>query len=290
MASSYETFIDRSAFESFADKADSMAAANGRFNINSFRSEINKGILQSNRYLVVLSPFNAGSRTTQPLSKFITDSASSLVLRCEAAMLPAVRLNTDDNIRRYGYGPVERVPHSVQFNEFMLTWMVDPKGKLVAFFNNWLHTIVNYQSKGGNAMSVPRANGKVPFAPYEVGYKDEYSCPLMSIFVYNTENDRVIEYKMYDVFPVGINDMSLAYGEGDTPLKFSVSFAFTDYEIMTPLSLIESGVTEVLRQAGGTAGESKVVTGATTPNVDRIPPTQTIIRNSVITPFVDDQY
>lgn len=290
MASSFETFIDRSAFENFANKAESMAGANGRFNINSFRSEINKGILQSNRYLVVMSPFNVGSRTTKVLSNFITNSSASLVLRCEAAMLPAIRLNTDDNIRRYGYGPVERVPHSVQFNEFMLTWLVDPKAKIVSFFNNWLHTIVNYQSKGGNAMSVARNNGSIAFSPYEVGYKDDYSCPLMSIFVYNTENDKVIEYKLYDVFPVGINDANLAYGEGDTPLKFSVSFAFTDYEIMTPMSLDDSGVAEVLRQAGGQVNNNQAVAGIPTTNVDRVPPAQSIIRNRVITPFVDEQY
>ena len=271
----FESFIERSAFENFTDRNDSMVERGGRFDINSFRSEINKGILQSNRYLVVLSPFNPGSKTAQSLSNFITNSSASLVLRCEQAMLPAVRLNTDDNVRRYGYGPVERVAHSVQFNEFMLTWLVDPKAKIVSFFNQWLNNIVNFQSKGGNAMGVDRRNGSISFAPYEVGYKDDYSNPLMSIFVYNAKSDKVIEYKLYDVFPVGINDSSLAYGETDTPLKFSVSFAFTDYEILTPQSVDDSGIADILRQAGGTANDSQVVPGVSTTVGSRLPPTQT---------------
>ena len=278
---SYIYYPDRSAFENFATVENTPEISNdSKFSINAFRAELKKGVIRSHSYLVVLAPFNISSGVSSLLSNSLASDANSLVMRCDSATLPAVRFNLDDNVRRYGYGPVERVPHSVQFNEFTLTWIVDPEAKIVSFFNNWMNTIVNYQSKGGNTMMAPRKNGRVSFSAYEVGYKDDYSNPLMSIFVYNENSDKVIEYKMYDIFPTGINDISLAHGEIDTMLKLSVSFAFTDLEIMTPKNVKDTSIADIIRQPGAYANYDQSVSGGQTLNAVRLPQSITQTKNT----------
>ena len=45
----------------------------------------------------------------------------NLVMRCESVVIPGVNFFTSDNIRRYGYGPIERRPYLPQFkNAFHL--------------------------------------------------------------------------------------------------------------------------------------------------------------------------
>ena len=70
-------------------------------------------------------------------------------MRCDSAILPGIDLLTNDNIRRYGYGPVESAAHGVQFGQARFTWMVDSRGKILNFFNDWMSSIVNFDSKGG---------------------------------------------------------------------------------------------------------------------------------------------
>lgn len=278
---SYTYYPDRSAFDAFATIEKTPEISNdSKFSINSFRAELKKGIIRSHSYLVVLAPFNIQSNVSSLLSKSLTSDADSLVMRCDTAVLPAIRFNTDDNVRRYGYGPVERVPHSVQFNEFTLSWIVDPSAKIVGFFNNWMNTIVNFHSAGGNTMMSPRRNGKISFSPYEVGYKDDYANPLMSIFVYNEQSDKVIEYKLYDVFPTGVNEVSLAHGEVDTALKLTVSFAFTDLEIVTPKDVKDTSIVDILRVPGPAVNYDQTVPNAVALNTTRLPATITKVNDT----------
>jgi hypothetical protein len=155
-------------------------------------------------------------------------------MRCDTAILPGVRLMKDETIRRYGYGPIERVPYSAQFNEITLNWILDGRGELIKFFDDWMHSIVNYDSAGGRDMKTGRRIGNISYSPYELGYKDDYSNPKMSIVVYDRRLKQVIVYDVYDVFPSAINDVPIAWGEQDTLLKYSIELSYTDMNISTP--------------------------------------------------------
>lgn len=203
------------------------------FNINSFRSEIwRNGSLPTHSYIVQFSPFLARSETAEPLGSFIKNFNNTLTMRCDSALLPGVNIMTSNDVRRYGYGPIENVPHGVIFNDITLNWIIDDRGFLVKFFNDWVSTIVNYGSYGGADMQTETQRGSISFAPYEVGYKDDYSNPKMSIFVYNRELDTVMEYQIFDVFPKSVLDTPIQWGEQDTLMKLSVMFSFTDMKII----------------------------------------------------------
>lgn len=255
-----------------ADQMIALQAGNKRFNINTFKAEINANeILPTNSFLVTLAPFKLNSNASGHLTRFMNDSASTFVMRCDSAVLPSIRLNTDDNVRRYGYGPVERVAHSVQFNEIVLTWIVDGKAKIVQFFNNWMHSIVNFNSKGGADMHGERYSYRVPFSPYEVGYKDDYANSKMTIFVYDKTFDKVMEYSLYDIFPVGINEIPVSWSDTDSMMKFSVSFVFTDMSIDTPMIANENALVDYAISNGTrSSNESKVISGETPFKADAV--------------------
>lgn len=208
-----------------------------RFNIETFRSEFSKdNFVSTHSYLVTFSKFNSQSRI---LSRFVDNNASLLTMRCDNAILPGVRLLKDETIRRYGYGPIERVPYGVQFNDITLNWIADSQGKIVEFFNYWMRSIVNYDSAGGRDMqTTSRING-LTVSPYEIGYKDNYANPKMNIFIYDHQLDQVIIYELFDAFPSAINDVPVAWGEQDTMLKYSIEFSYTDINILTPKTMFD---------------------------------------------------
>ena len=96
--------------------------------------------------------------------------------------------------------------------------------------------IVNFDSAGGRDMQTPNRQGDLTFEPYEMGYKDDYVCPKMNIFMYDERSDKIVIYEIFDVFPSAINDVPVAWGEQDTPLKLSIEFSYTDMNIITPKS------------------------------------------------------
>ena len=218
------------------DTQGAAAAYGFGFNIGNFKAEMDEySILQNHSYLVSFAPFSSISRTATDLNRYIMNDNDTLILRCDQAVLPGIRFMNQDNIRRYGYGPVEVHAHGVQFTDITLTWIVDRNAKIVDFFNKWMKTVVNFESEGGGKMEGnDQRFGSVAYSPYEVGYKDDYSNSLMAIYVYDNTLTKSIEYLLYDVFPIRINDTDVAWGSNDTMLKLSVSFAFTDVKIKTP--------------------------------------------------------
>lgn len=216
------------------------------FTISNFRAEIDKNdILPTHSYLVTFAPFRMGSEANVPLTEFIQYNSDKLILRCESAVLPTVQVLEEENIRRYGYGLVEKVPYGVQFNDLTLTWLVDRRSELIDFFHQWMNTITFYETEGAtaftNSSSQRQADKARPglsgYRGYEVGYKDEYSCPLVRIRVYDRQLNNVTEYILYDVFPMNIQSQNLAWNQENEAQKLSVTFAFTNMTVLAPQAL-----------------------------------------------------
>lgn len=195
------------------------------FNINRFRGEVSSedDILTTHSYLVVFSPMDWVT------SRALRDGINSrLTLRCDNAILPTINLLQEQNIRRYGFGPVENVPYGINVGDFTLQFIVDKQAAIIDFFEAWMNTIVNRDSFGGANMNNVVGDDK---RPYEVAYKDSYACPSVNVFVYDRAQNTVVEYNIYDVFPTGIQSMNLSWGEENTLMKLNVTFSFTDLRI-----------------------------------------------------------
>ena len=202
----------------------------GRFDINSFRSKVvnNDGVLSTHSFLVVFSPMD-----WVPLKAIRDEIFPSLTMRCDNAILPTIHLLQEQNIRRYGFGPVENVAYGVNVGDFTLQFIVDKEASIIDFFESWMNLIINRDSFGGANMNNALGSDK---RPYEVAYKDTYACPSVNVFVYDRAQNTVLEYNIYDVFPTGIQSMNLSWGEENSLMKLNVTFSFTDLRIRSKQS------------------------------------------------------
>lgn len=206
------------------------------FNLNSFLSEvINNDVLPSHSYLVTFAPFRSGFPENQPLTNFVTNKRSTLLMRCENVILPTPSLLEEENIRRYGYGPVEKVPYGVQFSDVSMTWLVDSNSEIIDFMHQWMNTIVMHDSPNANmAQSAEKRDNLERYRPFEVGYKDAYTNPIIRVYVYNRQQEIVTEYELFDVFPMNIQSMNLAWSDENQLQKLTVNFAYTNMRVKAP--------------------------------------------------------
>jgi hypothetical protein len=210
------------------------------FNLNSFLTEVlNQDVLPSHSYLVTFAPFRNGFPENQPLTNFVTNKRSTLVMRCENVILPTPSLLEEENIRRYGYGPVEKVPYGVQFSDVSMTWLVDSKSEIIDFMHQWMNTIVSHDSPGisgdGTTISNSSYRDKLGgYSPFEVGYKDAYTNPIVRIYVYNRQQQVVTEYEMFDVFPMNIQSINLSWSDENQIQKLTVNFAYVNMRMKAP--------------------------------------------------------
>ncbi len=202
----------------------------GRFDINSFRSKVvnNDGVLSTHSFLVVFSPMD-----WVPLKAIRNEIFPDLTMRCDNAILPTINLLQEQNVRRYGFGPVENVAYGVNVGDFTLQFIVDKEASIIDFFESWMNLIVNRDSFGGANMNNVIGDNK---RPYEVAYKDTYACPSVNVFVYDRAQNTVLEYNIYDVFPTGIQSMNLSWSEENSLMKLNVTFSFTDLRIRSKQS------------------------------------------------------
>lgn len=206
------------------------------FNLNSFLSEvINQDVLPSHSYLVTFAPFRDGYDENKPLTKFVTNKRSNLIMRCESIILPTPSLLEEENIRRYGYGPVEKVPYGVQFSDVAMTWLVDSNSEIIDFMHQWMNTIVMHDAPGANMSQTSQKRDNLNnYRPFEVGYKDGYTNPVVRIYVYNRQLQTVTEYEMFDVFPMNIQSLNLAWADENQVQKLTVNFAYTNMRVKAP--------------------------------------------------------
>ena len=207
------------------------------FNINEFRSELNtNGVLRSHSFTMVMQPPKMFSDNEQFLTVFGDETFSgpiqnpdlrNLIMRCESVVVPGVNFFTSDNIRRYGYGPIERRPYLPQFNPITATFVVDRAAEVIRFFHLWNNGIMNHDVFVGGFNGSPDTVSK----PYFLRYKDDYISPQLTIFVYDEKFQQSFVVKLRDAYPLTTTDISMSWGATDDVIRYSVTFMYTDMAI-----------------------------------------------------------
>lgn len=206
---------------------------NSAFSISNFRSNVvnQDSILPKHSFLVTFAPFARSQYASTFLNKYIAGTAgTNLIMRCDSAQLPGVTALKDE-VRRFGYGPVEDSVYGMQFQDMTLGFILDKDASQAKFFDEWMHLITNFTSKGGGSMMQTNNKGMMP---YEVGYKDDYSNLQMNITVFDRSQRQVMIYEIYDIFPTSINAVDVSWADSDQLLRYYVRFAYTDYSVRIP--------------------------------------------------------
>ena len=145
--------------------------------------------------------------------------SDQITLSCREATLPGTSLATHtlDNDRT---GVTERHAYRRQYSDVAsFTFYVDEDYDIIYFFENWIRFIVNEDS-GGNA----RKDNYF----YRVNFPDEYKTDIfIRKFERNYEN-RNLQYRFLNAYPISINTMPLSYDQSQI-LTCTVNFNFSRY-------------------------------------------------------------
>ena len=118
------------------------------FNVTDIIQSVNThGVLKPSKFEVIIS----GNDT--------------LTVRCIAAQIPGLTINTTD-FKLYGGMPVLKVPTSKTYTDLRLTFLARSDSKDRYFFENWFNRISNFSSNTvAYGVDVPRLKifpGKLP--------------------------------------------------------------------------------------------------------------------------------
>jgi hypothetical protein len=180
--------------------------------------------------------------------------SKELTFLCKSAQIPSVTLNTA--VYESVAALPRQYPISVQNTNINTIFMVDSDHEILKFFHSWMQGVINIGTAGGN---LSEFGGKLP---YEIGYKDEYSCRI-SIKHFSTDQDpsRFYEVILDKAWPSAIGDLDLAWESNDSYLTLPVAFSYDRIEYSglrqgSPTSRLGrgSGFFDILGAVAGFAG------------------------------------
>ena len=151
---------------------------------------------------------------------------AELSLWAESAQLPGYNIQTD-SIKRYGVGPMESVPYSIQTNDLTLSFIGDGAGGIQKFFYLWMHGIV----RGDEDVRTDDLS-TTGLQPYEVEFKDRYAT-VITITQYDEMGDVINVYELTDAFPKNIPDISVSWTDNNAFMQFGVTFSYLQAKLKT---------------------------------------------------------
>ena len=174
--------------------------------ISDFVSSMGKGMARTNRFSVILSmPTVVTGGATAGRTEL-----KNLLLFCDQAQLPGLTLNATP-IRIFG--EVRETPTEYNYEPVTLSFYIDRKMHLKAWFDDWIKMIQN--------------GGQRTFR-----YYDEYICPQMQILVQDTKDRTTYQVNLYEVWPKSIGAIQMDYSSRDI-MKLSVTLQYKYWRYTT---------------------------------------------------------
>lgn len=204
-----------------------------RFHISNFKTEIDKnGVLHNNRFVSLIAIPNGLSDKYKEIAKiagYYPDNKDYITLRCETVTIPGQNFFTQD-LKRYGYGQIEKKPYLPTFNPMKMVFLVDRRGQIIKFFNDWANLMVDHDVEYTEREKT-----------YLVGYKDKYISPVIRTFVYDEYNDTpVFVAKTFECFPLTVSEYDVTWAAQNDFIRLSVSMQFVhatkDFNDKTPIA------------------------------------------------------
>jgi hypothetical protein len=172
------------------------------FDINDIKNEIVEGLARANAYRVFIAGPN------------VQDIGSDITLLCEIAELPGRQFQTTEQTM---YGMYRKMPYGVIYNEIVLTFAEHRDFRIRKLFDSWQRKV-----------SDPTNNY---FSYYENYIAD------IEIFALDPSNYARYNVLLEECYPVTISPQPLGYGEVDSYLKLSITFAYRRWRNLKDIML-----------------------------------------------------
>jgi hypothetical protein len=179
---------------------------------------------------------------------------------CESANIPGVSLNVNE-VRRYGYGTIEKKPYASLNNDINMSFLGDAKGAIWTYFQQWLRLIVNYDMRKGIVAETGMMPGQSPFL---MSYKDDYAVDIY-LYVFDDRNNEIFKIVLRDAYPIFVGDVQLNWGDTNSLMRIPVTFTVYDWyndkvEITSPEN--EASLRTAFTDGALTASIQKAATNA----------------------------
>ncbi len=232
-----------------------------QFSVDQFKSRfLEVGLVTPSNFLVKFTPPPSIFNKPEDATAF-----QDVPYLCGATSLPGMRIATSA-LRRYNYGNIIKMPYDMITEDIELTFYVDAsQAKSLDLFHTWMRKIidigrdfpsgnaektnlVSYQSeyicpelkifivsqlKGTEivkehppsgtqtAANIAAEQAAATAEAAERGTRD-----------YDPSSYAIVECTLYDVFPIGISNIVLDWGEADTFARINVSFSYRTHEFI----------------------------------------------------------
>lgn len=195
------------------------------FNINEFRSKVGQlGVLKSSSVMVnIFFGSQFGLRQFQYSQQF-GNIVNEFQFSAEATNLPGVSLATTE-IRRHGYGVIEKKPYVPIFTDINVVFRLDQNAHIYSFFQTWMKMIINFDGRGSINSVTGALKGQ---AMYEVAYKDNYMSTV-GITMMDQQGKEPIKIILTEAYPIFLGDIPLAWQATNDYVKVPVRFTFKDW-------------------------------------------------------------
>lgn len=205
------------------------------FDIDQFTSEaIHQTDIQSPSLFLVefaVTPLLLQAFAKASNSRYTLNS-SRLSLFCMSTSLPSIFIMTDDQTRRYGYGPIHKTATGAGFIDQQFIFIADGYGIIHRFISEWMKGATHFGSPNGmNHVSTP----------YVMSYPSYYYTDIaITTFTRSgAANKRIVLQKAY---PLSMAEVNLNWAERDGFVHIPTMFTFFDwYEE----SINNNGVTDL---------------------------------------------
>ena len=188
------------------------------FSVDSFRARLGN-IVRPNLFSVEFLSLPSVIIDSPPSGmgyKLTDTSIQDLEFRCERAELPGKTIATTDEV---SVGPTLKLPYETTFSDIQLTFICAEDMHERRFFESWMDEIV----------ALPGGHGLGGLVKY---YEEFASGSLMKVTQAKSDGTSILEYVLYDAFPIALSPMTLAWEETNTYQRFTVTMSYR-YHVMT---------------------------------------------------------
>jgi hypothetical protein len=150
---------------------------------------------------------------------------ADMTFLCHATNMPGINLITQQ-YRPDGIGMAQEMPIGMEAERLDCVFFLDDDHQVLTYFHDWIQKVYNYAGYDGKLKSMPNDFSHLP---YEIGYRDDYSC-TMTMEHFSVDGETYV-YKFSNVFPVDIGSVRLSWADPAGPMDLPVHFSYSAFTV-----------------------------------------------------------
>lgn len=199
------------------------------FDISRFKANIGNYHKTSHFQMYVQMPTILSNVSQVKSTSNMVSVSQNMTFDIEKVVMPGVSFATED-VRRHGYGFIERQPYSPIMETINCIVRSDSEGKNYDFWQTWFSSIMNFQIDSTIDEDNIYSFGPYGAHYYELNYKSDpnggYSTTVQ-IAAINESSEAAIQLILAHAYPIYIGDMNYDWGDMNNIVKFPVKLTYS---------------------------------------------------------------